>query len=260
MAPHFLRHLGSTVVLLLALNATARATPLEYGLVSLGNAVERRSGIEVPASQRLFPADFAVRGTFTYSTEPAYLIGEFPGGAGLLPWYGDFSLQLDIAGTPFSNDTLYAVIGDQLCLAGPPTPGLPPPPGLDCLPLKIARGTNANAPLLGLERSDGEGRRFGLIDVAFGWVEGTNGSGAFLDGVDSPATLPPAGTGDPTLSLVFRELNAAAGTTPVLHAVSFAAVQVAAVPVPASAWLLGTAIAVTARRASRRANVHRSGD
>lgn len=248
MTRHLLRHLGSTALLVLAATAMAHAAPLEYGLVSLGNAVERRSGVEVPESQRLFPAGLTVAGAFTYSTEPAYLIGTFPGRAGPVPSYGDFSLQLDLSGAPFRNDALYAVIGDQLCGAGPPTPGLPPPPALDCLVLRIVRTTNANAPLLGPEFSDGEGRRFGLIDVGLGWIEGTNGSGAFLNGIDVPATLPPAGTGDPTLSLLFRELNAAPGSTPLLHAVSFAAVQVAVVPVPASGWLLGTAIAVMARR------------
>lgn len=248
MARYFLRHLAGTAVLCLALGTTAQAAPLEYGFVSLGSAVERRSGVDVPASQRLFPTDLTVAGTFTYSTEAAYFKGERPGPMGLLPWYGDFSLQLDLGGTPFSSNAFSAVIGDRLCAADPPTPDLPPIAGLDCLPLMIYVGSNPPAPLLGPERSDGEGRRFGLVNVVLVWIEGADGSGAFLNGIDVPATLPPAGTGAPMLVLEFRELDAPAGAWPVQHTVRFDAIKVAVVPVPASGWLLATAIAVMMRR------------
>jgi hypothetical protein len=108
--------------------------------------------------------------------------------------------------------------------------------------MRIAFGSNPPAPLLGPERSDEEGRRFGLVDVILVWIEGANGSGAFLNGIDVPATLPPAGTGDPMLLLEFRELDAPAGELPLQQTVRFDAITVAVVPVPTSAWLFGSAL------------------
>lgn len=130
---------------------------IQYGLASMEDPVERRSGVEVGSVERLFPQGISLAGTVTYSADPEYLLGQFAGPVGPAPVYGDFALQVAVDGATVSA-MASAVIGDQLCARPPPSPGLPVQTNLDCLVLAATRMSYGAAPLLGLERMDGEGR------------------------------------------------------------------------------------------------------